>query len=319
MKLDFSNFHVLIIGDIMLDKYIYGTNTRVSPEANVPVILKEKQETKLGGAANVVLNIDSLEAKASLLGVIGDDMDGEKVVELLESNHISSALIIKDSSRKTTSKTRILSNDQHIARIDSEDTFDLSQDINTQLLSKLETFLGKEKVDIVILQDYNKGVLNGSNIPQIIQLLNEKSIPFTVDPKEDNFFAYQGAKIFKPNLKELKKAIPDLQSDLANLNSILLELQQRNKAEINLVTLGEKGMVAQKGSRSYTVEAHQADHIDVCGAGDAVISMATLCWLNSCETQEIINYANMAGFVTCLSAGVCSITWEKLILRFSSL
>jgi rfaE bifunctional protein kinase chain/domain len=196
---------IAVIGDVMLDKYVYGDVSRISPEAPVQVVDIKSTEYKLGGAANVANNIKSLEAEPVLIGVIGDDIDGDYFLETMKKQNLITKGIFKDTTRPTTTKTRVIAHSQHILRIDSEKKMDIMGKAGRDILKFIQTNL--DDFDSVILQDYNKGVLSKDAILSIISMCREKNKPVYVDPKFDNFFEYKNVTIFKPNRKEIQDVL----------------------------------------------------------------------------------------------------------------
>jgi len=303
---DFAGISVLVIGDIILDQYIYGTVNRTSPEADVPVVDQNAIHSNLGGAGNVALNIKTLGANVFLTGAIGYDSEGLQIQKHLSDNQIADHYIISDKDRCTTSKTRIINVDKHVLRVDKENTSALNLGLENQLLKTIENILSSDKIDVVILQDYNKGVLNKSSIPRIISCLNQHKTPFVVDPKEENFFAYKDAFLFKPNLKELAKALNRNHLEITDLNDASIKLREKINAKINLITLGSQGVFLDNEQDKNTIhlKAHAVENPDVCGAGDAVISIAALAIAKKCTSSQIAEWCNKAGYLACTKVGV---------------
>ena len=201
---DFNRLSIMIIGDVMVDAYLWGKVERISPEAPIPIVALRKRENRMGGAANVAMNIKSMGARPVLCSVIGDDDKGGIFLNLLRKEKIDTSGILVSPRRITTTKFRIFGNNTQMLRVDDEVENDLSEHDRNELLVKIESILNKEKIDCIIFQDYNKGVITPLLIKRIIGLAKEKSIPATVDPKNRNFDTYSGVTLFKPNLKELK-------------------------------------------------------------------------------------------------------------------
>src|SRR6478752_4515379 len=203
----FSNTKVAIIGDVMLDTYWWGNVERISPEAPVPVVALKKKELRVGGAANVALNSVSLGAQTTIISVVGKDDDGKELLKLLEQNKINTSHIIQSEKRITTNKTRVMSRNQQMVRLDAEITTDLDKELEDQLLKEVKDYFATHKPDILIFEDYNKGVLTARVIEALIQLCKEYDVVTSVDPKKKNFLAFKGVTIFKPNLKEVKEGL----------------------------------------------------------------------------------------------------------------
>lgn len=312
----FKNYKVIVVGDVMTDSYIVGKVNRISPEAPVPVVNLTEKESRLGGAANVALNIAALDAEAILCSVIGKDEEGNAFIKRAEKRNISCDGIVQSEKRKTTVKTRIIAQNQQLLRVDEEENHLLSPTDEDLLLSKFKTLVDQQKIDAVIFEDYNKGVLTSKVIEKITAICNQKNIITTVDPKKDQFFDYLNVTLFKPNLKELREGIDEsIQwgSD-SFINGIkVLEEQLNNK--ITLVTLSEQGVFVKNGDESYHIKAHVRNISDVSGAGDTVISTATLCLVADVPVEKMAAIANLAGGIVCEEIGVVPINKEKLILE----
>ncbi|MBC7588063.1 MAG: carbohydrate kinase, partial [Chitinophagaceae bacterium] len=212
---NFSNIKVAVVGDVMLDTYMWGSVDRISPEAPVPVVALKKKEYRIGGAGNVALNTVSLGAATTMLSVIGDDEDGKQLKLLLEQNGINCNYLIESNKRITTNKIRVIARNQQMMRLDAELTNDLDNFLENALIEKVKTCFNNNKPDVLILEDYNKGVLTESVIAELISLCKKHEVITTVDPKRKNFFSYKGVDIFKPNLKEVKEGLNLLGEDVS--------------------------------------------------------------------------------------------------------
>ncbi len=310
----FKTKKIIVLGDVMLDAYIIGNVTRISPEAPVPIVNFDKSEQRLGGAANVALNLSALEAKAIVCSVIGNDQDGENLINLLKENAISADGIVRSQNRKTTVKTRVLGNNQQLLRIDSEQTNDISTEEEHELLEKIEKLI-EQGIDALIFEDYNKGTLSANLIAKVIELCVKNNIPTTVDPKKTNFFAYNGVTLFKPNLKELKEGLNVNFSmiDKAAFENAVDELRLKLNHKITFITLSEHGVFIKNEIRKKLVPAHVRTIADVSGAGDTVISLATLCLCSDLEIEDIAEISNLAGGLVCEKTGVVSIDKNELL------
>lgn len=316
----FKTKRIIVLGDIMLDAYMLGSVTRISPEAPVPIVSLTQEDERLGGAANVALNLVSLGAQAIICSVIGKDKEGKKLIDLFHSNHISSEGLIESDNRKTTVKTRIIGNNQQLLRIDSEQTNDISSFEEEKLFSKIESLI-KTGIDALIFEDYNKGTLTVSLIEKVIKLCNENNVLTTVDPKKKNFFAFQGVTLFKPNLKELKEGL-DLHfsmKDFPSFENAVELLREKLKHEITFITLSEHGVFIKNNAEKHKIAAHVRNISDVSGAGDTVISVATLCLTAGLKINEIAEISNLAGGLVCEKSGVVSIEKEELRLELENL
>lgn len=312
---NFNNLNVLIIGDVMIDSYYFGKVDRISPEAPVPIVAINKKEFRLGGAANVALNIKALGATPILCAVIGNDMDGENFNILLKNENLSNEGIIKSEERITTVKTRVIGNKHQVLRVDSENNNPLSENENTALTKAIKTVIENNKIDVVIFQDYDKGVITETLIEHIIDFCNKNSIPTAVDPKKRNFSHYKNATLFKPNLKELKEGL-NIPIDPSNLNEIeaaINQLNQLQKNKINFITLSEHGVFIKDDKTKKHIPAHFRDISDVSGAGDTVISVASLCLALNQPLTVIAEIANLAGGLVCESVGVVPIDKDQLL------
>ena len=317
----FNGLRILVIGDVMLDAYVMGKVNRISPEAPVPIVSLENEDARIGGAGNVALNLLALGAKPIICGVIGEDSSGDKLLNLFEKNGISTDGLVKSIARKTTVKTRVISNKQQLLRIDSESTFPLLESEEIKLNNTIQNIIN-QGVDGIIFEDYNKGVLTDSVIQNTIKIAKEKDIPTAVDPKKENFLSYKGVSLFKPNLKELKEGL-NLNFDF-NSNKDLFEkgievLEEKLQNEISFITLSEYGVFIKNQTEKYYVPAHMRSISDVSGAGDTVIAVATLCLISGASTKQIAQISNLAGGLVCEKSGVVSISKNDLLKEVSEL
>jgi rfaE bifunctional protein kinase chain/domain len=310
----FKTKKIIVLGDVMLDAYIIGNVTRISPEAPVPIVNFDRSEQRLGGAANVALNLSALDAKAIVCSVIGNDQDGENLINLLKENAISAEGIVRSKTRKTTVKTRVLGNNQQLLRIDSEQTNDISREEEHELLEKIKNLI-EQGIDALIFEDYNKGTLSANLIAKVIELCVKNNIPTTVDPKKTNFFAYKGVTLFKPNLKELKEGlnVNFSMNDKVAFENAVDELRLKLNHKITFITLSEHGVFIKNDVRKKLVPAHVRTIADVSGAGDTVISLATLCLCSDLEIEDIAEISNLAGGLVCEKTGVVSIDKNELL------
>lgn len=310
----FKEKRIAVIGDVMLDAYMIGTVTRISPEAPVPIVGLSAKENRLGGAANVALNIVSLGAEAIICSVIGDDIDGNELINILEKEGVNSFGLLQSDDRKTTVKTRIIGNNQQLLRIDSEQTNEINNRDEINLLEKIDQLL-KEGIDAVIFEDYNKGVLTQKVINEVIRKCNDAGIPTTVDPKKENFLAYKNCTLFKPNLKELKEGINVSFSieDKVSFENAVLQLNSILNNRFTFITLSEHGVYIQSDDEKKYIPAHIRTIADVSGAGDTVISVATLCLCIGLNIEQVASFANLAGGLVCEKSGVVSIEREQLM------
>ena len=317
----FSSKRILVIGDVMVDAYLMGTVNRMSPEAPVPVVDLMKKDERIGGAGNVALNLAALGASPIICSVIGADSESERLVHLFQEANISTDGIYASSNRRTTVKTRVLSNNQQLLRIDSEDTSLISKEEETQLYQQIERIV-EQGIDGIIFEDYNKGVLTSYLISSVMFLAKFHGIPTTVDPKKDQFFSYRGCTLFKPNLKELKEGLKvafDFKNDKDSFLKAVVELEERLENEISFITLSEHGVFIQSQGTPHFIPAHLRNIADVSGAGDTVIAVATLCLVAGASVAEIAAIANIAGGLVCEQPGVVSIEKEQLLNEVNKL
>jgi rfaE bifunctional protein kinase chain/domain len=303
----------------MIDSYIWGKIERISPEAPVPVVRVTKKENRLGGAANVALNIQSLGACPYICAVI--DSDGDNFLSLLKAQRLSNEGIIKIKTRPTTVKTRIIAHNQQIARVDAETERNLSSS-NTQLvLNKIKQIIADHRIDAIIFEDYDKGLITEELIDKTVKLAKEIGIITVVDPKKRNFHAYKEVQLFKPNLKELREGLK-IDIDPLNIDQIEQAVERLKKqlgAKTVMLTLSENGVYVSSVSGNKHIPAHKRDIADVSGAGDTVIATTALCLaagLNEFETAEI---ANLAGGLVCEHVGVVPIDKARLLREVDDL
>ncbi|QJX47732.1 D-glycero-beta-D-manno-heptose-7-phosphate kinase [Hymenobacter taeanensis] len=312
----FNNLTVLIVGDVMMDAYVWGKTTRISPEAPVPVVNVSRTEQRLGGAANVALNVQALGATPLLCAIIGDDQGGDQLLELLRTTGLSADGIVRSQHRPTTVKQRILAHGQQLLRIDSEVEHDLNEEESRGLAESFEELLGR--ADVVIFEDYDKGVLNEKSIQHFIQLARKQGVPTVVDPKKKNFLAYQHCTLFKPNLKELREGLKlefgDTDAEKPAFEAAVAQLRAVLKPEIVLVTLSERGVFVENGQMKRTyIPAHLRSISDVSGAGDTVISIAALCVALGLAAPVTAALANLGGGLVCEQVGVVPIEKQLLL------
>lgn len=311
----FSSIKVGVIGDVMLDTYMWGDVDRISPEAPVPIVSLKNKDHRIGGAGNVALNIQSLGAKAFVLSVMGEDDDAEKLCSLFTAQNINCNYCLRSKERITTNKTRVISRNQHMMRLDAEIANDLCNEDQEKLIELVEQFVEKEKPDIIVLEDYNKGVLTEAMIQVVISICKKAGIVTAVDPKRKNFLEYKGVDIFKPNLKEVKEALNLLFTDvnLKLLQDIHSELNHLLHHKISFITLSEKGVFYQQDTTSAIISSHVRNIADVSGAGDTVIAVASLIYTATKDVHLMAEIANIAGGLVCEEVGTVAIDKQKLL------
>jgi rfaE bifunctional protein kinase chain/domain len=311
----FSELKVLVIGDVMIDAYLWGKVERISPEAPVPVISVTEKEDRLGGAANVALNVAAMGAKPIICAIAAKDAKGETLAELLKKRGLSADGIVYSSARPTTVKSRVISGHQHIVRVDEESTRPLDQNEEKAFLENLEKVMESEKPDVIIFEDYNKGLLTERVISRSIELAEKFGIPTTVDPKKANFFSYRGVTLFKPNLKELREGLKVEfdKKDHSALREAVQKLEREIENKISLITLSEEGVYVKNGENESRIPAHIRNISDVSGAGDTVISVAALCLAMKTDPAFLAALANLAGGLVCERVGVVPVDRDQLL------
>lgn len=311
----FTGLKVAVIGDVMLDTYWWGNVDRISPEAPVPVVAVSKKEQRIGGAGNVALNVCALGADVSIISVLGKDDDGEQLSRLLHENNIRTKYLVHSEHRVTTNKIRIISRNQQMMRLDAEQPGDMTKDDEDRLLYAFENYIAAEAPQVLILEDYNKGVLTENVIAKIIELAHKHNILTAVDPKRKNFFAYRGADIFKPNFKEVKDGL-NILTDAGNLSVLKdmhLLLQDKLGHKISLITLSEKGVFYQQDNKAGLIPTHIRSIADVSGAGDTVIAVASAVFAATGDAKLMAEVANIAGGLVCEEVGTVAINKDKLM------
>jgi D-glycero-beta-D-manno-heptose-7-phosphate kinase len=310
----FNHQKVLIIGDVMIDAYMWGSVTRISPEAPVPIVAVKKRENRLGGAANVALNVKAMGATPILCSVIGADSKSNLFLELLKEQGMDQVGIIQHAERITTVKTRIIGNNHQMLRVDSESDDQCSSHAIVALFERIETIIEQNKIDVIIFEDYDKGVITSILIDKVVALANLKEIPVAVDPKKRNFNYYKSVSLLKPNLKELREGLKT-DGDLCTnqeIFSAVKELILKLKLPLALVTLSEKGILAATPEKNIIIPAHIRNIADVSGAGDTVISIAAMCLAQKLPPEIIAGLSNLAGGLVCEYVGVVPVNKDQL-------
>ena len=302
---------VAVVGDLMLDRYFWGSVARISPEAPVPVVEVESESTRLGGAANVANNIASLGGIPFLVGVVGQDDSGKAMMSIVAENRFPNDGIITDRSRPTTVKTRVIAHHQHVVRVDREVKSEINEETQAKILAVLESHAGS--LDAMIIEDYNKGVIVKSLIERLVEFAKRNRIIITVDPKFNNFFEYKNVTVFKPNKKETEEALGVRLDDHASVERAGRVLVERMKPENVLLTMGERGMTLFEGNGSTTHVPTAARKVaDVSGAGDTVISTLTMSLAAGATIREASMLANVAGGIVCGEVGIVPIEMNAL-------
>ncbi len=304
----FAGKRVLVIGDVMLDEYLYGHVERVSPEAPVPVVSLDRRVVRPGGAANVALNALGLGAKVKLVGLIGNDEPGQRLVQACAEAAVDTNGLLVSATRRTTRKARVMSQGQQLLRVDTEDVH-LCNEVE---FADLQRVINKELAagwpEVVLIEDYDKGVLSPKLIGAVLQACAKTGVPTVVDPKLRNFWHYRGVSLLKPNFKETADALPGLQldpSDPERLAAADAAIRERLEHGISLITLGKHGAVVSSGAEQLEWQAaHQQEVVDVCGAGDSVAAVVALGLLAGATPSQLLELANVAGALACRHVGV---------------
>ncbi|PID26877.1 MAG: D-glycero-beta-D-manno-heptose-7-phosphate kinase [Candidatus Cloacimonadota bacterium] len=309
-----DNKRIAVVGDIMVDIYFWGKTNRISPEAPVPVVDIYKEEIKPGGAANVALNIKSLGAKAIMFGIIGSDRTGEELLESFKNMGIDSRGIVVSSCRSTTTKARVLAAGQHVVRYDKEIKDYIDKDLEDMLIDRFRESI--DSIDAVIIEDYNKGVLTPRVIREVIAISREKNKIIAIDPKFDNIDCYEGATIFKPNLKEAEVILNKTIETDSDIEKAGLEIISRLKIEYLIITLSERGMALfTPENRMKIIPTKALKVANVSGAGDTVIATLVTAFTGGLEFFDASTLANYAASVVVEDLGIVPIAKEALYNR----
>lgn len=311
---DIADLKVLVIGDVMLDNYIWGHIDRMSPEAPVPVVVQDRRDCRLGGAANVAVNCMSLGAEVTLASVIGGDVEGENLLRMTRHKRINTDLVLVSNTRPTTTKLRIMGRNTQMLRIDTETTEDLTIEDEHPFIDSVLRFIQIEKPDVVILEDYNKGVLKENVIQRIVAHCKELGCITAVDPKQANFLAYKGVTIFKPNLKEVREGLllPVENVTAEELDEVHQKLKTELSHDITFITLSDKGVYYNDGT-SAIVPSHLRNVADVSGAGDTVVATAALVYAATKDVSFMAQVSNIAGGLVCEEVGVVPVNAAQLM------
>jgi len=316
----FNGRRIAVVGDLMIDRYYWGTVHRISPEAPVPVVEVESESVRLGGAANVASNIQALGGEAVMIGLIGQDQPGEEFKRLLAERGLETSLVLSDPGRPTTIKTRVIAHGQHVVRIDNESKRDAPKDLQARIIGAVRDRI--TALDGIIIEDYNKGAVTPDVIRDVIAVARANRVPVTVDPKFNNFFEYKRVTVFKPNRREAEEVLGwrmKTFDDVVRAGKKLLELLE---AQNILLTRGEEGMSLFEAGGTVTHLPTAAVNVqDVSGAGDTVIATLTLALSAGADIRESCVLANCAGGVVVGSVGIVPIQRGELAeaaLRFTN-
>jgi rfaE bifunctional protein kinase chain/domain len=318
---EMDSLHVAIVGDVMLDNYWWGEVERISPEAPVPIVALQKRESRLGGAANVALNCRALGANVSLCTVIGEDAEGDMLLRLAKDAGINMQATLRSRNRATTTKTRVIARHQQMLRLDDEHAEELTVEEEHPFIDLVLRFLQREKPQVLIFEDYNKGVLKENVINRITAHCREIGIITAVDPKKKNFLAYRDVDIFKPNLKEVREGL-NIHVDITreSLNEVHKLLHEALAHRITFITLSEHGVFAQEeGTEGFIIPSHLRNIADVSGAGDTVIATAAIVYALTRDAHQMAEISNIAGGLVCEEVGVVPISKDRLLAESEQL
>ncbi len=306
---------VMVIGDIMLDRYLYGEISRKSAEAPIDIVNITNHKEQIGGAANVALSFKNLKVNVSLFGFIGNDLVGKKITSILKKNKINTNGILMDG--QTTLKTRIITGKKnHHSRFDSEKINYKKSKQKEELLKKIIQKI--PKVDFLILQDYNKGLLDKNMIKSILQEAKKKNKPIMVDPKEKNFSKYKGITLLKPNLKEAAKFLKEkIKLTNKSLKKASLNIQKKLQSEWVILTLGKDGLCILHNGTFYREYGLPKKEPDVTGAGDNVICISSLAIFHNKPIHEIAILSNISGLIACYKTGTNPINYNELMIKLN--
>lgn len=304
---------VVVVGDVMLDAYLWGRVDRISPEAPVPVVHVQQRSARLGGAANVALNLRALGATPIVISAIGTDAAATDLERCFQEANLDSVGLVRCATRPTTVKTRVISGHQHVVRVDEETTADLSPADEDALLKRIEETIAYRRPAALVIEDYNKGVLTIRTIEKTLELATRAGIPVAVDPKLKNFLRYRGVSLFKPNVKELREGLKvDVSgADIDSVRAAVARLEQELGNTATMVTLSEHGVYAHDAQGEHHLAAHPRKIVDVSGAGDTVIAVATLALAQGLPLARIAALSNLAGGLVCEEVGVVPIDIER--------
>lgn len=305
----------------MIDAYLWGKVDRISPEAPVPIVSVTRKENRLGGAANVALNVRALGATPYLCSVIGADINGNNFIDLMEEQGLPSEGLLRVADRQTTVKTRIISHNQQMLRVDEENIRNINPETTQLLLERIMEIISSRNIHNIIFQDYDKGVITEDLIYQVVALAEQKGIKVIVDPKKRNFLSYHHVTLFKPNLKELSEGLK-IHIDAGNIHEVekaVDDLKKQINAKYVMVTLSERGVYISSSGGNRLIPAHIRNIADVSGAGDTVIATTAVCMAAGMDEFQTAAIANLAGGLVCESVGVVPINREQLLTEAEKL
>lgn len=310
---DFNRLRVLIVGDVMLDSYIWGSVDRISPEAPVPVVHVKKRDFRLGGAGNVVVNVHALGAQPIIVSLVGTDEASGKVRSCLRQINVTEDGLVASTERPTPEKTRVIAHHQQVVRVDDETDREASAAEEREILARIEKLL--PTCDVVIFQDYDKGTITKNVITQTVSWAREQSKPTVVDPKKRNFLFYERVTLFKPNLKELREGLK-MEVQAGNINQVekaVEALREKLQADGVMATLSEHGVYINFKGKKSKLDAHRRTIADVSGAGDTVIAIASVCVALQLDPETVAALSNLGGGLVCQHVGVVPVDKVELL------
>jgi D-beta-D-heptose 7-phosphate kinase/D-beta-D-heptose 1-phosphate adenosyltransferase len=307
----FRKTRVLVIGDVMLDRYISGNVTRISPEAPVPVLAVEGEKKVAGGAANVALNVAGLGAETIVAGVVGQDANGSTLRGVLEDSGINTGGIVTDGGRMTTCKTRVICGNHQIVRLDEENAHEIPKSLAEQLLERITT-LFRTPIHAVVVSDYAKGTLSVELTRLIVAACSERKIPLFIDPKRSNYLPYSRAFCITPNLKEFNAAVTGMSLEADHWVAAAQNMRRKLRCNSLLITQGAEGMTLIAPKHIYHFPALAEEVFDVSGAGDTVIATLATAVGAGLSLLTAVQLSNMAASVVVRRAGTTPVHWEEL-------
>jgi rfaE bifunctional protein kinase chain/domain len=307
----FSGKRILVVGDLMLDEYLWGAVSRISPEAPVPIVEVSSESLRLGGAANVASNVASLGGEAILVGVLGCDVSGKRLLDLVGNSGLDTSSVVDVENRQTTVKSRVIAHSQQVVRVDREDTASLDKDTRKRLLEKYNEKI--ETVDAVVLEDYDKGVFGADLSAELVGIAGKHGRFCSADPKREHFFSYRGVDLFKPNQREAEAALGLRIRGVTDLEQCLGELRRRLDGSAVLMTRGAEGMVLLDDEGFWSVPALLKEIYDPSGAGDTVVSAVTLAVTAGASLREAALIANRAASIEVSKFGTATVSRRELL------
>jgi D-beta-D-heptose 7-phosphate kinase/D-beta-D-heptose 1-phosphate adenosyltransferase len=308
---NFSNKRILVFGDIIFDRYVFGTVDRISPEAPIPVVKVKREDFRIGGAGNVASNIDSLGSEGLLLGIVGDDIYSKEIFKLKNKNNLA----ISSTDNQTLIKTRILAKRQQIVRVDREEEIIPSKEDENKIINTVNT----ESFDGIIVSDYAKGTLNKNIMNALKERAEKSNIPIFVDPKPPNFAYYKGVSGITPNKIEAESIVGRKFSDEKDIISAIRTIQKRFKTKYTLITRGTDGITAaERGKKAFTIPVYSREVFDVTGAGDTVASVLILSLVSGASLKEAVILSNIAASIAIEKIGTAQVSVNEILNRLKN-